>query len=208
MKAAAEGYFGTSRIEAFSDGVLAIVITLLVLEIKIPELDSPGSSSEAWAALRDLFPKFAGFFLSFLFIAVFWVNHHRFFALVTRVDWGLLWLNNLLLLFLCFVPFPTAFVGNHPGNPVAIALFASVLMLSGVAFNIMWRYVRQRGFIEVEVRGKRVHKAIRRGLIGPIAYMISGVAGFFESQISWLIFFAVPVLYALPDQMEKRSKEE
>jgi Endosomal/lysosomal potassium channel TMEM175 len=112
MRAAPDRVFTASRVEAFSDGVLAIVITLLVLEIKTPRLHSTENVGQAWLALVDLVPKFASFFLSFFFIAVFWVNHHRLFALIRKVDWGILWLNNLLLLLLCFVPFPTAFIGD------------------------------------------------------------------------------------------------
>lgn len=89
---------GPARLEAFSDGVLAIVITLLVLEIKVPHLQSPQRAEDALRGLSGLAPKFLGYVLSFIFIAVFWINHHRFFQLIERVDNGLLWLNILLLL--------------------------------------------------------------------------------------------------------------
>lgn len=91
-------------------GVLAIVITLLVLEIKAPHLASASDGGEALAALAALGPKFLGYLLSFFVVAVFWVNHHRFFRLVARVDTRLLWLNTRLLLALSFIPFPTAMI--------------------------------------------------------------------------------------------------
>ncbi len=190
--------FSVSRVEAFSDGVLAIVITLLVLEIRPPVIQNHDGVYETWQALLTLSPKFISFFLSFLFIAVFWVNHHRFFGMFRRVDSTLLWLNNLLLLLLCFVPFPTAFLGDHPWNVIAIALFAIILMLAGVVFNLMWRHVRQFKSVEDEVSSEIFSLAIRRGLVGPIAYAIAALSASFVPLLSWLIFLIVPVFYALP----------
>jgi uncharacterized membrane protein len=190
--------FGVNRIEAFSDGVLAIVITLLVLEIKSPELHIPTSTMEALHALLALAPKFASFLLSFLFIAVFWVNHHRFFLLVRRADWGLLWSNNLLLFLLCTIPFPTAFMGDHPNNPVAVALFAVLLLLAGLAFNSMWRQARRRRLIDESVREEIVDAAIRRGLVGPAAYICAALLAPVVLPVSWVIFLVVPVFYAWP----------
>jgi uncharacterized membrane protein len=200
--------FSVNRVEAFSDGVLAIVITLLVLEIKVPQIQSPLSIAEAWRSILVLLPKFASFFLSFLFIAVFWINHHRFFSLIRKVDWGLLWLNTLLLLFLCFVPFPTAFIGDYPRNPIALALFAIVLMLSGIAFNLMWRYSLAKGLTEESGVRIRILAAIRRGSFGPLAYALSGGAAFVFLPLSWLIFLLVPIFYALPVRAEKLIKED
>ncbi len=190
--------FGVGRIEAFSDGVLAIVITLLVLEIRAPELHDGTSSAEAWRALLALAPKVAGFLLSFVFVAVFWVNHHRFFQTVRRADWALLWSNNLLLLFLCAIPFPTAFIGDHPRNPVAVALFAALLTAAGVAFNAMWRQARRRRLIDPTVDAGTVDRAIRRGMVGPAAYALAALVAPFALQVSWVVFGAVPLFYAWP----------
>lgn len=197
--------FGVNRIEAFSDGVLAIVITLLVLEIKSPELHTPTSSLEAWHALIALAPKFASFVLSFLFIAVFWVNHHRFFLLVRRSDWGLLWSNNLLLFLLCTIPFPTAFLGDHPRNPVAVALFAFLLLLAGLAFNGMWRQARRRRLIDESVRDEIVNAAIARGLAGPAAYACAALLSPIALPASWVIFLVVPVFYAWPQKTTDKT---
>lgn len=198
--------FSVNRLEAFSDGVLAIVITLLVLEIKSPELHVPTSSAEAWHALIALAPKFASFILSFLFIAVFWVNHHRFFLLVRRSDWGLLWLNNFLLLLLCAIPFPTAFMGDHPSNPVAVALFALLLLLAGLAFNGMWRHARRRLLIDESAGEEMVSRAIARGLVGPAAYGCAALLAPFSLPISWVIFLIVPLFYAWPAREKEPNK--
>ncbi len=184
-----------TRLEAFSDGVLAIVITLLVLELHVPELHDALSRHEAFGALRVLLPKFGSFVLSFAYIAIFWANHHHFFDLVADVSPGLLWLNNLLLLFLCFVPFPTAFVGEYPGNAVGLALFAVVLMGAGLVFTMMWAYAYRRGLMEPSVREAVAKKAVRSGMFGPPLYAIAAAAAFVAPPITWAIFGAVPVLF-------------
>lgn len=200
--------FSVNRIEAFSDGVLAIVITLLVLEIKSPDLHVPTSPMEALHALLALAPKFASFLLSFLFIAVFWVNHHRFFLLVRQADWGLIWSNNLLLLLLCTVPFPTAFMGDHPNNPVAVALFAFLLLLAGLAFNSMWRQARRRRLMDETVGEELVSRAIARGLVGPVVYACAALLAPLTLPISWAIFLIVPLYYAWPETKLKQKISE
>jgi TMEM175 potassium channel family protein len=199
--------FSVSRVEAFSDGVLAIIITLLVLEMRPPELHAPESVSDTLVALAAMKAKFASFFLSFFFIAVFWVNHHRFFVHIRDVNGGLLWLNNLLLLMLSFIPFPTAFIGDHPRNTVALALFALVLMLAGIVFNSMWRFARARRLAHDSIPESIIASAARKGLFGPLAYGIAAMAAPFSCTIPWAIFFIVPAVYALPsDLMFKRRK--
>jgi uncharacterized membrane protein len=189
------GLPGPARLEAFSDGVLAIAITLLVLEIKVPHLVAPADAQEALAALIALAPKFLGYLLSFFFIAVFWVNHHRFFRLIERVDGRLLWLNILLLLALSFIPFPTAMIGEYPSNPTSLALFAVVLMLAGIAFNLMWRQARARQLYHAGVAPATVGRAAVRGLIGPVAYGLAALVAFILPPAAWAIFIAVPLVY-------------
>jgi uncharacterized membrane protein len=190
------GLPGPARLEAFSDGVLAIAITLLVLEIKVPHLAAPDDAQEALAALVSLAPKFLGYLLSFFFIAVFWVNHHRFFRLIERVDGRLLWLNILLLLALSFIPFPTAMIGEYPSNPTSLALFAVVLMLAGIAFNLMWRQARARHLYHAGVAPGLVDSAAARGLIGPVAYGLAAIIAFLLPAAAWAIFILVPLVYA------------
>ncbi len=186
---------GPGRLEAFSDGVLAIVITLLVLEIKTPHLTAPNDAQEALRALAALGPKFLGYFLSFFFVAVFWVNHHRFFRLVRRVDTGLLWLNNLLLLALSFIPFPTGMIGEYPGNPTVLALFGVVLMIAGIAFNSMWRRAGAAGLYYDSVSQALINAAIARGVIGPVLYGLAAVLAFVLPAVAWVLFFGIPLIY-------------
>lgn len=186
---------GPGRLEAFSDGVLAIAITLLVLEIKVPHLEASQDVRATLLALLALTPKFISYLLSFVFIAVFWVNHHQFFRLVRRVDAGLLWRNILLLLALSFIPFPTAMIGEYPRNPVALAFFAVVLMAAGIAFNLMWRHGQARSLFDAGVSSALVERAKTRGLVGPALYALAAVAAFVLPAAAWVLFIIIPLLY-------------
>lgn len=186
---------GPGRLEAFSDGVLAIVITLLVLEIKVPHLAAANDVRELVLALTGLAPKFLGYLLSFLFIAVFWVNHHHFFRQIQEVDGGLLWLNILLLLALSFIPFPTAMIGEYPWNSVALALFAIVLMLAGISFNLMWRHAEQQMLFHDSMTPATVARAKQLGLVGPGLYGLAALLAFVLPMAAWILFICVPLLY-------------
>ena len=193
-----DNLFSVNRVEAFSDGVLAIVITLLVLEIKLPVLPHGAGTAETIQVLLNLTPQFISFLLGFLFVAVFWVHHHLFFSLIRSVDWGMLWLNNTLLLLLCFIPFPTAFLGDHPDNPVAVCFFALVFMSAGLAFNAMWRHARKTLAKEDQQLAFIANLAVKDSLVGPLAYTTAAVLAFISPIASWVIFFAVPFYYSRP----------
>lgn len=195
----------TTRVEAFSDGVLAIVITLLVLEIKVPHLESVQDINASISALIGLAPKFLGYFLSFVFIAIFWVNHHRFFRLVKRVDNGLLWLNNSLLLSLSFTPFPTAWIGEYPSNAIGLVLFSTVLMVAGITFNLMWRYANRAGLFYDTINPQTIKQAEKLGLLGPVIYFVAGIFSFVLPSATWVLFFVVPLIYAVPQKTNKES---
>ncbi len=190
------GLPGPGRLEAFSDGVLAIAITLLVLEIKVPHLETGQDVRTTLLALLAMTPKFISYLLSFVFIAVFWVNHHQFFRLVKHVDAGLLWRNILLLLALSFIPFPTAMIGEYPSNPVVLAFFAVVLMAAGIAFNLMWRHGQALNLFHADVNAALVDRAKKRGLVGPALYALAAVSAFVLPAAAWVLFITVPALYA------------
>src|SRR5215831_5066262 len=131
----------TGRVEAFSDGVFAIAITLLILDIKVPH------ASESDVGLGTLllrqWPSYAAFLTSFATIGIMWINHHRLFTQIVRSSHALLLLNSLLLLLISVVPFPTAVVAEylgHPGENTAAALYAGTFFVIAIAFNVLWRY--------------------------------------------------------------------
>ena len=117
------------RIIGLSDGVFAIVLTLLVLELRVPHLHEHAGAAEMWKALYGIKSKIVSFLLSFLFIASLWFSHNQLFKLFDKVDNAMLWYNNFLLLAVCFIPFPTALIGEYPKNPVGIILFGSIWVI-------------------------------------------------------------------------------
>jgi uncharacterized membrane protein len=117
------------RIIGLSDGVFSIVLTLLVLELRIPQLPEHAGAGEMWHALLHIKSKIFSFLISFLFIASLWFSHNQLFKLFDKVDNTILWYNNLLLLVICFIPFPTALIGEYPHNPVGIILFGLIWVI-------------------------------------------------------------------------------
>src|SRR6516225_11492630 len=134
------GDMPTFRIEALSDGVFAIIITLLVLEIHVPQIQGGDVSSELERSLLAMGPKFLTYILSFVIVCIWWVAHHHLFHILKRSDRGLLWLNSLFLLWLAFIPFPTALMGDFPGERVAVMGYGAVTTLAGVSFTFMRYY--------------------------------------------------------------------
>ncbi len=132
----------TGRIEAFSDGVFAIAITLLILEIKVPHLPDGSGASALGSALAALWPSYVAFLTSFLTIFIMWANHHAIFRLVRRSDARFVYTNGFLLLLVTFVPFPTAILAEYlerPAAPAAAAFYAGTFVAIGVAFWLLWQ---------------------------------------------------------------------
>src|SRR5215470_15448765 len=122
---------GKSRIEAFSDGVFAVAITLLVLNLQVPQLAASVVSRELLAKLIELWPKLLIYVLSFGIVGIYWVAHHNSFHYIKRSDRTLLWLNLLLLLCIVFIPFPTSLVGGYPEQQISVVIYGSTLVITG-----------------------------------------------------------------------------
>jgi uncharacterized membrane protein len=190
---------GTSRVEAFSDGVIAIIVTLLIFEVRLPEVAAGASNGEMWAAFLSVAPKMGSFTVSFVTVAIFWVNHHSFFSGVTHTDWKLLWANNLLLFFLAIVPFTTAVLGDHLFQPVAIAAYALDLGLAGLAFTLMGWYVLFPGRLVdpgISERARRIE--VRRSIGGSILYLLGVPLAFLAPVAALVLFVAVPISFIVP----------
>jgi uncharacterized membrane protein len=138
------------RVLAFSDGLFAIAMTLLVVGIAVPTLESP-SEGELWDALRDLDSAYVSFFISFVVIGRYWIAHHQFFRLLRELDYGLIWLNMVYLAFVAFLPFPTALLGTYFENPVSIVVYAvSIALVSGFEV-LMLRHAHRHRLLEVQL---------------------------------------------------------
>lgn len=181
---------GIGRILALSDGVFAIAITLLTLEIAIPAATSDVGLPKA---LLGLWPRYLAYALSFVVIARFWVTHRLAFRLIARDDNVLVWLNLLLLMFVAFLPFPTAVLGEHAGSPAAAVLYATSVSLASVASAAYWWYASGRGgLLRPDVARAQVRAIRARGLAGPIFFALTlpiAVFAPYSAEILWVFVF-------------------
>jgi uncharacterized membrane protein len=193
----------TSRIEAFSDGVFAIAITLLILEIKIPHRDQ-GSLA---AGLLHQWPSYLAFLLSFAYIGIMWINHHRMFTHIKRSNDVLLILNLLLLLGVTAVPFPTALLAEHLGGPdqrTAALIYNATFILIAVFFNLLWRYAVSHGLLHEDVIMESAAGLSTQYAVGPLLYAVCLVIAWFNVRASVIANTALAVFFALPPSVIRR----
>lgn len=184
-----------TRLEAFSDGVFAIVITLLILDVHIPQ-DQPLTLASLWSAG----PHLLAFVLSFVIVGLYWVAHHSMLHFVKQVDRPLLWLNLALLLIIVFVPFPTALLGQHPDNLLAVTLYGVNLMLVNTAGTILWLYATGRPHPTAHDATPALRGFIAKLHSAPILVYAVGIALAHWSVPAGLVLFAaVPVFFILPN---------
>ena len=198
---------GTSRIEAFSDGVFAIVVTLLVLELRVPHLPDNYTSADVLTEILLLSPKFISFALSFLVIAIFWVNHHQMFHSIEKTDRAFLWYNNLLLFCMSFIPFPTAFIGEYPTGVVPVMLYGLAMFAAALSFNILLRYAIKADLFYPSISKQTLRESVKRGKFGPVIYFISIAGALISVYISLAIFILVPIFYFIPQRIVREDKQ-
>jgi len=181
---------GTNRMEAFSDGVLAIIITIMVLELKVPLRGD-------FAALRPLWPVFASYALSFVYIGIYWNNHHHLLHITNRVSGAIMWANLHLLFWLSLVPFTTSWMGEFHVANVPTAVYGCVLLMAGVAYWILIRtIIAQQGHSSVLARAIG---SDWKGNLSPLAYAIAIPAAFVRPWISWGLYVLVAIVWLVPD---------
>ena len=181
---------GKARLEAFSDGVVAIIITIMVLELKVPH------DTQA-AALLHLLPVFLSYTLSFLIVAIFWVNHHHLLHIARQVTGRVLWINIHFLFWLSLVPFTTGYMGENHLAPLAVALYGANVCLCGVAFDLLRRAIgAQNADNPVLVALHR--RASRKNFATALLYLLSIPLAFVSVWASIFIFVLIPALYFMP----------
>ena len=190
----------TGRVEAFSDGVFAIAITLLILEIKVPKLPQSSSSDDLASALLDLWPSFFAFLLSFFAILIMWINHHGLFNLVRRVNHGFLYANGFLLLLVSFVPFPTALLAQYlEGNAVNVAasFYCGTFIFISIGYNLIWQCMVKGDLLKPEVSAGHVRKIARAYRIGLVVYVLSTVVAFTNGYVGLGMNLSLWVLWSV-----------
>jgi uncharacterized membrane protein len=186
------------RIVFFSDAVFAIAITLLVLQIEVPDIPEELVVEELGASLLALWPKYLGYVISFLSIAVFWNIHHRIFRDVRGYDGGLIFLNFLFLMFVAFLPFPTALLGEYGDYQLPVAIYAGTLAVGRLLLTAIYWYVTSGNrFVDDTSDSKTVQFFLIRGLTLPVIFLLSIVVSFFSVGVaigSWVLLMAVDAM--------------
>ena len=194
------------RVVFFSDAVFAIVITLLVLELKVPHL-TEHSESSLRQALVDLVPRVIGFVISFLIIGLMWIEHHRIFRYIEDYDGGLLWRNLFLLLCVSFVPFPTALFSENFWSRTAFILYTASFGGVATAKLLIWRHAVKANLLKENVSPALERRIARRSLAVPIACALAIVLAFVSIFVAPLAFILIPVLARLLDPTSKSKRE-
>jgi len=185
-----------NRLEAFSDGVIAIIITIMVLELKIPHGDD-------WQSLRNLVPKFISYIISFMYVAIYWNNHHHLLHATKRVTGAILWSNTHLLFWLSLIPFVTAWAGENHFSKLPVAAYSFVLLMAAIAYFILSKTI-------VSVQGKDSVLSLAigkdlKGLVSIVAYALAIPFAFIHKEISLLLILAIAVLWLVPDRRIERK---
>ena len=182
---------GKDRLAAFSDGVIAIIITIMVLELKVP----PRAD---WSALVDIVPNLVGYVLSFIYLAIYWNNHHHLLHTVTRVDGLILWANSHLLFWLSLIPAATAWMGQNFLAPVPTAVYGIVLLMAAIAYTLLQGAIMRKQGAQ-SVLAKALGSDIK-GKISIVLYLAGIAAAFVSPWAAAAIYVLVAVMWLIPDR--------
>jgi TMEM175 potassium channel family protein len=188
----------TNRLEAFSDGVLAIIITIMVLELRVPH----GSDL---VTLKPLLPIFLTYLLSFIYLGIYWNNHHHLLKACPALNGAIMWANLHLLFWLSLLPFVTGWMGENHFTAVPSALYGSVLLMAAIAY-----YILQTLIINVHGRNSKLARAIgsdAKGKLSPILYALGIAVSFFRPWLAGSIYVFVALMWLIPDRRLKRAME-
>lgn len=183
---------GKTRLEAFSDGVLAIIITIMVLELKVPE----GTNLQA---LKTALPIFLTYALSFIYIGIYWNNHHHLMHLVKHISAGIMWANLNLLFWLSLIPFATAWMDENHYEPLPVALYGILLAVCGIAYTILQVTIdkchKSEGALKQIMMAQR-----RKGIISFIIYIAAASLAYINTIISGCLFVGIAIVWIIPDK--------
>lgn len=189
------GSMSTHRIEALADGVFAIVMTLLVFDLRVPEV----AVADLPRALFGLWPKFLGYVVSFVLLGIYWVGHRNQFNFVKRADQNFHWLNILFFGMVCLVPFSTGLVSRYPHTWLVVAVYGLNLIMIGVCLFLIWTYATYRfHLVDQNLPQPVMRLARQRSLLAPACYLVAILVGLINPTYSLFIYALVPLLYIFP----------
>jgi uncharacterized membrane protein len=206
---------GTDRLEAFSDGIIAIIITIMILELKLPDLSKDSSAGDIWTHLNHLLPYFVTYAFSFMMIAIFWTNHHHMFHLLDKADEHLLWQNFIFLFLLSLIPFATSIVGSNPFIVIAPVIYGFVMLLTTFSFATMQHYAIRKELIhkdedkELTRNVSKVSlKARTKAIVGTLIYLIAIPLAYVNVYIAYACFIIPPIMFFIPQGIDNEKLAE
>jgi uncharacterized membrane protein len=189
----------TGRLEAFSDGLIAIIITVMVFDLKFPNIPT---EQTLWNDLQPLIPRFLSYILSFLMLAIMWVNHHQLFHQIKHTDYKLLWLNINLLFWMSLIPFSTHFLGSNPTLPYASFIYGLIFFANALSFTLIRIHVSGKSnLLEESIQKDQMRSVLRKNWLGMTFYLTSALAAFVSVYLSFVIFLIVPAMYFIPQKI-------
>lgn len=199
----------TNRLIAFSDGVFAIAITILVLGISVPEASKEMVTQGVLSQkLLALWPKIVSYIFSFIIVGIFWVGHHIIFQYIKRADRNFFWLNILYLMVIAFIPFPAALLGQYGPQVSVVVLYGITIFMVGLLFEAMWLYAtHKRRLIDDRLDQKRIKKATVIILLPTVLYFIAIFIALTNPYMSLAIYIIIPILYILPSPIDEYIEE-
>jgi uncharacterized membrane protein len=196
------GELRLNRIEALTDGVFAIIVTLLVLELRVPALGDVRSPRELADGLIAGLPTFVSWMLSFIILCKFWLNHHHVLAMARHANYALVWMNSIFLMLQSFVPFPTAMIGQYPQNPLAVSFFGVVMAVNTIFFVYLQAYI-VRHLVRPELAHLQDPRLIRNSAIGPLSYLLGAALAWVNVVLAFAVYFITPLFFIVPPPLKE-----
>ncbi|HEY8741484.1 MAG TPA: TMEM175 family protein [Chloroflexota bacterium] len=205
------GGLSTDRLEALVDGVFAVVITLLILNLKVPQvsqqLSAAQASQELLHDLGQLLPTVLAYVISVVIAGVYWVGHHNQFGLIRHTDRVLLWINVLFIMCVVFIPFSAALLGAYPRQQVAVIVYGSNLIVIGLVLALHWRHATAgHRLVAPDLDPGLIRLAMRRILMGPCWYLAAVALSFLNTGVSIIIYVLVPILFIVPGRLDRHPE--
>ena len=189
-----------NRLEAFSDGVLAIIITIMILEIKVPE-------TSTFESLKPLIPVVLSYILSFAYVGIYWNNHHHMFQVVKKINGSILWSNLFLLFWLSLIPFGTSWIGSQHFAEIPMSIYGFILLMCAVSY-----FTLQNKIVKLEGKDSALFRAVEKdvkGKISLVCYILASPLSFVSPWISGSLYIAVALIWFIPDRrIEKQINKE
>lgn len=192
----------TSRIEAFSDGVMAIMITLMIFDLKLQSLPD---DKTVWKELALVAPKFVSYGISFLMISIMWVNHHQLFHQIRQADRKLLWYSIHLLFWMSLIPFGTNFIGANPALWQASFLYGIIFFMSALSFTLLRNYVIRKDLLHDYIHKEAAASVSNKNRVALLLYLLASLVSLISVYLSFVLFLIVPAMYFIPEKISPKQ---